>query len=109
MKGAGIFIISEDLTRLNNHAVAWVREKSSDEVEHAWSHNGKILYEDKMVEIWEGRFNDVFIDMNWSDKTDSVHTKNEDIDTVESEKKIYRTKQLGVSLKLHHHWCWLII
>lgn len=87
MKGTGIFI-SEDLTRLNNYVLACVREKSPDEVENAWSDNGKILYEDKTGEIREVRFNDYqdWIDMNWPDKKESEQTKKEDNQTVENEK-----------------------
>lgn len=83
-KGTGIFI-SEDLTWLNNYVLACVREKFLSEFEIAWSHSGKILYEDKTGEKREVRFNDSqdWIAMNWPDKKESIQTKNKDSLTVE--------------------------
>ncbi|XP_053391401.1 proprotein convertase subtilisin/kexin type 6-like [Mercenaria mercenaria] len=69
LKGSGIFL-GEDLTQLSNYVLSCVRVKSPDEVETTWTHNGKILYKNKMGDIMEVRFCDFqdWIDMSWPSK-----------------------------------------
>ena len=57
LKGTNIFI-NEDLTKLNHKVLKCVRTKMTDEVESAWSTNGKILYKHKDKSIKEVKTKD---------------------------------------------------
>lgn len=55
LKGTNIFV-SEDLTPTNNHVLACLRKKMSDEVDHAWSKGGRLFYKlksnaNKVIEV----------------------------------------------------------
>ena len=52
LKGSNIYI-NEDLTKLNHKVLKCVRTKMTDEVESAWSSNGKIFYKHKDKSIKE--------------------------------------------------------
>lgn len=79
LKGSGIFI-TDDLTQLNNHVLSCFRYKCPDEVESAWSHNGKILYENKQGNIHEVKFEDYqhWIDLTWPQRTNKSDTSTPD-------------------------------
>lgn len=66
LKGTGIFI-NEDLTKVNQLALACVRKKCPDEVKGAWSHNGKIKYKNSVGNIHTLRYSEfqTWFDMPW--------------------------------------------
>lgn len=47
-KGTDIFV-NEDLTKINQLVLSCVRKKMKDEVEKAWTRNGRIMYENKTL------------------------------------------------------------
>lgn len=50
--------INEDLTALNNHILGCVRKKKCDEVDSAWSTNGKIYFKNKHNSVHEVKYED---------------------------------------------------
>ena len=65
-KGTDIYV-NEDLTKINQLVLSCVRKKMSDEVEKAWSKNGRIMYENKTGEIVEVVYSEFqeWIDLPW--------------------------------------------
>ena len=50
--------INEDLTPVNNHILGCVRKKQPDEVDSAWSANGRIYYKHKDNSTHEVKYED---------------------------------------------------
>ena len=65
-KGTDLYV-NEDLTNINQLVLSCVRKKMSDEVEKAWSKNGRIMYENKTGEIVEVVYSEFqeWIDLPW--------------------------------------------
>ena len=66
LKGTNLYI-NEDLTRVNQHILACVRKKQSDEVESAWSNNGRIYYKHHEKSVHEVEYKDYkhWSELNW--------------------------------------------
>ena len=57
LKGSNIYI-NEDLTPINNHILTCVRKKQPDEVDSAWSKNGRIYFKHKDKSVQEVKYED---------------------------------------------------
>ena len=65
-KGTDIYV-NEDLTKVNQLVLSCVRKKMKDEVETAWTKNGRIMYKNKtgaIVEVLYSEFQE-WIDLPW--------------------------------------------
>ena len=73
LKGSNIFI-NEDLTRINQNILTCVRVKMTDEVESAWSSNGRIFYKHKDKTMHEVKSKDYekWVDMPWPEKNEET-------------------------------------
>ena len=77
LKNTGIYV-NEDLTATNAYVLACIRKKLPDEVDKAWSQNGRLWYKNKMghkhtVEYKEYQH---WKDLNWLDDATSVKSNN---------------------------------
>lgn len=65
-KGSDIFV-NEDLTRINQQVLACVRKKMTDEVERAWTRNGRVFYKTKTDTVLEVKYKEFqhWIDLPW--------------------------------------------
>ena len=68
LKGTNIYI-SEDLTPINQHVLACLRKKMSDEIEQSWSERGRLYYKSKSNKdnIKDVEYKDfqMWIDLPW--------------------------------------------
>ena len=71
LKNTGIFV-NEDLTGINSYVLACMRKKLPDEVDNAWSRNGRLSYRNKMGHIHNVDYKDYehWTELGWpNDKT----------------------------------------
>ena len=69
LKGSGVYI-NDDLTRLNLEVLMSVKKKMPDEVQEAWTNNGRILMKNTYGRISEVRFEDFdhWLELPWPTK-----------------------------------------
>lgn len=66
LKGTGIFI-NEDLTAANLQALACLRKKLPDEIDSAWSRDGRVRYKNRMGNVHTLRYKEyqTWFDLPW--------------------------------------------
>ena len=69
LKNTNIFV-NEDLTRENNYILTCVRKKKCEEIDSAWTVNGKIFYKNKDKLVHEVKYKNFqyWKDLDWPDK-----------------------------------------